>query len=70
MVYLLLLFGLVFSVAIGAFLWGRFDPEVKAVNTKYEESLANKTRHDQKMISGKKSSNLKIEDNKPSSIQY
>ena len=41
MVYLLLFVGLVFSISIGAFLWGKLDPEVKAANAEYEKSLAN-----------------------------
>ena len=41
MVYLLSFVGLVFFVAIGAFLWGRLDPEVKAANAEHEKSLAN-----------------------------
>ena len=43
MVYLLLFVGLVFSISIGAFLWGKLDPEVKAANAEYEKSLEGKS---------------------------
>jgi hypothetical protein len=58
MVYLLLLVGLVFFVAIGAFLWGRLDPEVKAANAEYEKSLANLKIEDDTTVSLNNESNV------------
>ena len=58
MVYLLLLVGLVFFVAIGAFLWGRLDPEVKAANAEYEKSLANSKNEDDTTVSLNNESNV------------
>ena len=42
---LILLFGgVVFMVALVAFIWGKFDPEIKAQNDKYEKSLKDNDR--------------------------
>ena len=43
MEYILLYVGIVLSVMIVVVLWGKFDPEIKAQNDKYEKSLKDKS---------------------------
>ena len=42
MVYILIYIGVIVVVIIGATLWGKFDPKVKAANAEYEKSLEGK----------------------------
>ena len=63
---LILLFGgVVFMVAIIAFIWGRIDPKVKAQNTKYEKSLKDNAR-DKSQSPTKKE--VTEQDNMPASL--
>ena len=43
MVYILIYIGVIVVVIIGATLWGKFDPKVKAANAEYEKSLEGKS---------------------------
>ena len=67
---LILLFGgVVFMVAIIAFIWGRIDPKVKAQNTKYEKSLKDNARDKSQSPTKKEvTEQYKIKDNMPASL--
>ena len=62
MEYILLYVGIVLTVMIVVVLWGKFDPEIKAQNDKYEKSLKDKSDRPTKE---EVTEQYKIKDNMP-----
>jgi hypothetical protein len=58
MVYILIYIGVIVVVIIGATLWGKFDPKVKATNAEYEKSLANLKNEDDTTVGLNNESNV------------